>query len=130
MSGEKNLEVLLKSMKPKLNSGEYVFCTEKGIEKLNLDDSIMVFKEEESTTIVTKKEYADKLNLKYSFVSSWITLTVHSALDAVGLTAAFSKALTESNISCNVIAGYYQDHIFVDCKDVEKAMDVLNKFSE
>ncbi|MEY4106407.1 MAG: hypothetical protein RL181_749 [Bacteroidota bacterium] len=130
MGGEKKLEILLKSMKPKLNLGEYVFCTEKNIEQLNPDDLIMVFKEEESITIITRKEYADKLGLKYSFIASWITLTIHSSLDAVGLTAAFSKALAENNISCNVVAGYYHDHLFVDCKDAEKAMEVLNTFSE
>jgi hypothetical protein len=47
----------------------------------------------------------------------------------VGLTAAFSKALTEEDISCNVVAGYFHDHIFVDKKDAQKALAVLNKFS-
>lgn len=52
-------------------------------------------------------------------------MTVHSSLEAVGLTAAFSKALTQANISCNVIAAYYHDHIFVPMKDAERAMEVL-----
>ncbi|XXE67240.1 ACT domain-containing protein [Pseudomonas sp. R1-6] len=41
---------------------------------------------------------------------SIVTLTVHSALDAVGLTAAFATALGNAGISCNVIAAYYHDH--------------------
>ncbi|AUC81891.1 ACT domain-containing protein [Lacinutrix sp. Bg11-31] len=130
MSGEKKLDVLLKSMKPKHNVGEFVFCKTDNLEQINLNQIVMSFKEEESTTIIAKKEVADQLNLDYSFVASWITLTVHSSLEAVGLTAAFSNALSDNGISCNVVAAYYHDHIFVDTKDTEKAMEVLNAFSK
>lgn len=47
----------------------------------------------------------------------------------VGLTAAFSKLLAENNISCNVVAAYYHDHIFVMKKDAEKAMRLLSNFN-
>lgn len=130
MSGEKNLETLLKSMKPKLNSGEFVFSEVKSLDEINLNEVLMFFKENESITIIAEREVAEKMNLKYSYVSSWITLTIHSSLEAVGLTAAFSKALSEKEISCNVVAAFYHDHIFVDKKDAQKAMEILNKFSE
>ena len=130
MTGESNLETLLKTMKPKLNSGEFVFCIVRDLSLLDIKDTILVFKEEEAITIIIKKEIADTLKLDYSFVASWITLTVHSSLEAVGLTAAFSKALSDNGISCNVVAAYYHDHIFVDRKDAEKAMAILDKFSE
>ena len=67
---------------------------------------------------------ADSLNLKYSFVAAWITLTVHSLLEAVSLTAAFSGALANEGISCNVVAAFYHDHIFVDKAYAGKAMGV------
>lgn len=130
MSGEKNLDTLLKSMKPKHNVGEFVFCKTENLEQINLSQIIMSFKEEESITIIAEKAVADKLDLDYSFIASWITLTVHSSLEAVGLTAAFSKALSENGISCNVVAAYYHDHIFVDKNDTEKAMAILNEFSK
>ncbi len=125
MTGETNIDVLLKTMKPFLNEGEHVFCTTTN--KINIDDAIMFFTEKEGTTIILSKEKADALHLPYSFVAAWITLTVHSALEAVGLTAAFSTALAKENISCNVIAAFYHDHIFVDKKDAKRAMAVLEK---
>ena len=54
-----------------------------------------------------------------------ITLNVHSSLDAVGLTAAFSAKLTEKNISANVIAAYYHDHIFVPKEKAEQALNAI-----
>jgi len=130
MNGEKDLAKLLKSMKPKHNPGDYVFCTLKNVEKFDLTNVEMFFKEDEGFTIIIKKEIADRLHLEYSVIMSWITLTVHSSLEAVGLTAAFSKALSENDISCNVIAAYYHDHIFINKKDTEKAIEVLTKLSE
>jgi hypothetical protein len=130
MSGELNLNTLLKTMKPKLHIGEFVFCSLSNLTHINIEDVVLIFKEEEALTIIVKKEIADALNLAYSFVACWITLTVHSSLEAVGLTAAFSKALADNEISCNVVAAFYHDHIFVDKKNAEKAMAVLNSFSE
>ncbi|MEP0213290.1 MAG: ACT domain-containing protein, partial [Cellulophaga sp.] len=46
------------------------------------------------------------------------------------LTAAFSTELTKHNISCNVIAAYYHDHIFVDKNDTKKAISVLKELAE
>lgn len=129
MSGEKDLQTLLKSMKPEHNSGDYVFCKIEKLDPINLDDIVMFFKENEAATIILKKETADSLKLDYAIVMSWITLSVHSSLEAVGLTAAFSKALSDSNISCNVVAAFYHDHIFVNKKDVKKAIAILNSFS-
>lgn len=129
MSGEKNLQVLLKSMKPVHKPGDYVFCKVEKLENLDLDVIDMIFREEEAITLILKKEVADKLNLEYFVVMSWITLSVHSSLEAVGLTAAFSKALSDHEISCNVVAAFYHDHIFVNKKDMTKSMEILNAFS-
>jgi uncharacterized protein len=127
--GETNLQVLVQNIKPCLNKGEYVFCAVNDLESLNLNDIICFFKEEKAITIILERQKADALNLTYTFIASWITLTVHSALEAVGLTAAFSKALANNDISCNVVAGYYHDHIFVSKNDAELAMKVLEELS-
>lgn len=123
--GITNLEVLIKNMEPVLNEGEYVFATVKNTDAISRDMTICEIKEKEGITIVVAKEEAEKLGLPFEFIASWITLNVHSSLDAVGLTAAFSTVLGQHHISCNVIAGYNHDHIFINVKDKEKAMQVL-----
>lgn len=94
------------------------------------EDTLCEFKEKEGTTVVLTREKADELGLPYDYVAAWITHTIHSSLEAVGLTAAFSNELAKHNISCNVIAAYYHDHIFVNREDGEKALRVLTAFTE
>lgn len=123
------IERLISEMEPVLHEGEYVFVTVKDIDTIPRALTICEVKEKEGITVILSKTEANRLNLPFNFVAAWITLTVHSALDAVGLTAAFSTALAEHNMSCNVVAGYYHDHIFVDVKDKERAMEVLSNMS-
>ncbi|MFM2338725.1 MAG: hypothetical protein RL115_1918 [Bacteroidota bacterium] len=130
MTGEIALAKLIKQMKPELQSGTYIFCSTNNHPSILLQDAIMMFKEKEGITMVISKEVADKHNIPYSFVTAWITLTVHSSLEAIGLTAAFSKALADEAISCNVVAGYFHDHIFVNQDKAELAMATLKKLSE
>jgi uncharacterized protein len=125
MPGETNLATLLKTAKPEHNEGDYVFCRIADAGGFPVDEVVMVFREKEAVTVIVKKEWADRNGLEYSFVAAWITLTVHSSLVAVGLTAAFSTALASHGISCNVVAACYHDHIFVDSRDLSRAMDVL-----
>ena len=55
----------------------------------------------------------------------WITLSVPSDLTAVGLTAAVSRALADSGVACNVIAGHHHDHLLVPVESAGTAMEVL-----
>ena len=131
MSGEKNLNKLLTAMSPELMAGEFVFCC---FEKACYGDHselepIAAFSESEGLTLVISRERAIEHNIDYESVFSCITLRVHSSLDAVGLTAAFSAKLTEYEISANVIAGYYHDHIFVQTIQAENAMTALSELT-
>ncbi len=130
MSGETNLNTLLKNMTPVLNDGDYVYCTVTNTQNININEAIGIFKEEEAITVILKKETADRLELDYSYIAAWITLTIHSSLEATGLTAAFATALAKEEISCNVVAAYYHDHIFVAKKDAERAMAALRLLAE
>lgn len=126
MEGEVNLKNILKNLNPSLNEGKYVYCTVNNIDEIPFSKILFLFKEIESITVVLKKEDAEAMNLTFSYVASWITLEIHSSLSAVGLTAKFSQALSDAGISCNVVAAYFHDHIFVDEKDEAKAIEVLN----
>ena len=129
IDGESDLNKLIKGLSPKLNDGEYVFTSIKNIELLNTSEVICTFKEKEGLTLILERSRADQLGLRYNFIASWITLEVHSSLNAVGLTSLVTTELANNEISCNVIAGYYHDHIFVSTKDSLKALEILNYLS-
>lgn len=130
MSGESNLEVLLRSAAPQHNAGKYVFCTVKNISATLLTKAVATIREEEGVTLILPQAIADDQQLKYEYIAGWITLKVHSSLAAVGLTAAFSGALAQQGISCNVVAGYYHDHIFVAENDVTHALTILQNLGK
>jgi len=131
MGGETDLSILLKTMKPILNDGIYSFHCVGSLNsiKIPLGEIVMFFGEREAITLIVSQQTANKYNLGRENSFSWITLSVHSSLAAVGLTAAFSTALAKVNISCNVVSGYYHDHIFVVYSDTEGAMSELNRFN-
>jgi GNAT superfamily N-acetyltransferase len=115
---------LLRQLSPRLNPGAYVFATAN--DPLPHDaQAIVTVREDEGLTVVLPQERADALGLSSTFVAAWITLQVHSALDAVGLTAAVSRALAEASISANVVAGFHHDHVFVPHREAEQALRIL-----
>ncbi|MFI8293532.1 ACT domain-containing protein [Streptomyces sp. ms191] len=124
MSAERDLSRLLAGMRPELDPGRYVFTTVPGAVPPGITPLVTVT-EPEGLTLVLRQEDADRAALSYDYVAGWITLRVHSALDAVGLTAAVSRALAEAGLSCNVVAGYHHDHLFVEHERAERALAVL-----
>ena len=131
MTGETDLGIMLSTLSPQLMDGDYVFCTFPNAtygDHLELEP-IASFDEREGLTLIVSKARADQRGLSYASVFRGITLTVHSSLDAVGLTAAFSAKLTEHGISANVVAGFYHDHIFVQQEDAANAMSALGEFA-
>ena len=107
MAGETALTTLLRSMSPQLNDGDYVFCTLPDNRIPAGCEVIGSFREQEGLTVIVERQQAEQAGLSFDYLAAWITLNVHSALEAVGLTAAFASALGQAGISCNVIAGYY-----------------------
>lgn len=111
MPGETELAALLRGLDPELRPGRYVFTTVPRVPP-GLDPVVLV-REDEGVTLVVEQPDADRLGLAYDYVAAMLTLRVHSALGAVGLTAAVAARLAAAGMSCNVVAGYFHDHLFV-----------------
>ena len=131
MSGETDLSILISSMKPMLDPQHYLFCA---FPKLSIEDfagtrPFALILEEEGLTVVLPADQARQLGVTDGFQMRRITLTVHSALEAVGLTAAVAKALTAEGIPANVIAAYYHDHVFVPDDQADAALRKLQDLS-
>ena len=130
MAGETSLTTLLRSMTPVLNEGAYVFCCLTDATQLQGVQPLGSFQEREGLTVIVQRQQAEQLQLEIDYVAAWLTLEVHSALAAVGLTAAVAGALAGAGISCNVIAGYYHDHLFVAHADGQRALGVLQQLAD
>ncbi len=131
MSGEKDLEILLRSMRPKLSECQFVFCNilPDKLSTLKMEP-LFVFREEEGATIIIEKRQADSESLYYDDVWSRIELTVHSSLSAIGFLAAITAKLSENRISVNVVSAYFHDHLFVPQEKASLAMQVLDELQE
>ena len=121
-----DLDTLIASMEPELQPGVYVFASLPHDAVMSGAGVVATFREREGLTVVMEEGAARAAGIEPLFRAAWITLTVHSDLNAVGLTAAFARALGAANISCNVMAAAYHDHIFVPVDDAARAMDALS----
>jgi len=126
VTGGHDLAELLATLRPVVRVGEFVFVSLSDAPTVPCEVTV---REDEGLTCVVRREVADDLGWPYDFVAGWITLRVHSALAAIGLTAAVSEALTQSGISCNVVAGYFHDHLLVPIDRVDDAMAALEALS-
>ncbi|MES2936347.1 MAG: ACT domain-containing protein [Pseudomonadota bacterium] len=124
-AGVSDLTVLLRTLEPVLHEGVYVYSMVPAGADLGAIAAIATFREAEGTTVILPEPEALKARLPVLFRAAWITLKVHSDLQAVGLTAAFSRALSEAGISCNVVAAACHDHIFVPIERAGEAMQRL-----
>jgi hypothetical protein len=115
------------NLDPKVLIDDYVFC--------NFPSSyygdhtklkpIASFNEKEGLTLVIQKETANLNNLNYEGVFKCISLNLISSLTGVGLTAKISKILADNEISANIYAGFYHDHIFVPKEMSQNALKLL-----
>lgn len=96
-----DLAGMLAGMAPLLDARRWAFAV---VDSGAPYEAFAIIREDEGTTAIVPDLAGDFAR---------ITLTVHSALDGVGLTAAVAGALAERGIACNVVAGFHHDHLFV-----------------
>lgn len=126
-NGETDLNRLLETLTVSRRGDEYVvipipatdhdqasFAVGAGI------DAVMV--ETEAVTVVATRAAAAAMGWPQDRRWAWLTVDVHSSLDAVGLTAALANALAALDIPCNVIAAYYHDHLLVPVDRADEAI--------
>ncbi|MBB1482799.1 ACT domain-containing protein [Tessaracoccus sp. MC1865] len=135
MAGLTDLGAMLRELSPSVRDGRFVYV-------LRADDTLddydwealeveaqAVIVEEEGRTLVLEEEVALDYDKQFDGVFGWITLEVHSSLQAVGLTAAVSTALAGAGISCNMLAGLHHDHLLVPIDSVSNALEILERLS-
>ncbi len=125
--GETNLAALLQTMQPILQPDEYVFCTVPPGHPLPPLAPVAIFREVEGLTLIMSAAEAAQAGLASVYRCRWITLAVHSSLEAVGFLARITGMLAAHGISVNPVSGYYHDHLFVPAERAEEAMQLLHE---
>lgn len=129
MSGEDNLDTLIKTMSAALHDELFVFVTLKNRQiPIGLIPH-MQFREAEGQTLIVTQAEAEAHHLAYEFPCRMITLNVHSALDAVGFLARITTALAREKMGVNPVSGFYHDHLFVPEGRAQDAMEILRRLS-
>ncbi|WP_299286456.1 ACT domain-containing protein [uncultured Tateyamaria sp.] len=118
---------MIAGMTPVLVPGRWVYCAQTDPDKAATHgaQACAVIREAEGVTLILPEDVAQAHGYDTTVPMRQITLDVFSDLQGVGLTAAVAQALTDENISCNVVAAYHHDHVFVPEQDAERAMAAL-----
>ena len=125
-----DLDALLRHMEPELDPELYAYARLPDEGAAWPEYAIACFQEEEGRSIIALQSRLMAQGLKPVFPCRRITLKVHSALDAVGLTACISRALSDAQISANVVAALHHDHVFVPEGQARQALDALLSLSK
>lgn len=122
----RELPRLLSSLRPERQPGVWAYATCADDGALAHLRPVAIFREAEATTAIVREDDARAAGLEPLFVCAWITLSVHSDLQAIGMTAAVASALAARGIACNIVAAAYHDHLFVPLERADDAMCALH----
>ena len=124
MTGETDLSRMLASLRIERRDEPVTVVTAPA--PVGLGDGVgALVEEDEGTTVVVSISEAERRGWPIEFRAAWLTVSVHSSLEAVGLTAALSSVLADRGIACNVVAGYHHDHLLVPLDRADEAIECL-----
>jgi uncharacterized protein len=129
MSGERNLERLLRHLAPELHAAHYVYCCFTEGRLPDGLEALCTFRETEGLTAIVERSQAESAGVPFVFEARLITLTIHSSLEAIGLIAAVATRLADAGIPCNAIAAYHHDHILVPTAQASQALSALQSLA-
>jgi len=127
MSGQLDLSRMLASLDVEQRPGRFTFVTGDWPTLGAVAHATIA--ESEGPTYVVTADDARAAGAPVDFDAAWLTLTVWSSLEAVGLTAEVSRVLADAGIACNALAGYYHDHLLVPFDRVDEAIRLLRALS-
>ncbi|HEY4583133.1 MAG TPA: ACT domain-containing protein [Lysobacter sp.] len=126
MSGETDLAMMLRTLDVEPREGTWVLLTRPAPDATLDAQAAARIDEREGITYVVPEHVAHQHGGSPGFVAAWLSLRVHSSLDAVCLTAAVSCALADAGIACNVLAGFHHDHLLVPAARRDDAITALH----
>jgi uncharacterized protein len=126
MPSEHDLSLLLRHMRPVLHPVPHGFAVAA---PGAVASPFALIAEDEGMTVIAPLPALEAAGLDGAEPMARISLTIHSALTAVGLTAAIATALAARGISANVVAGFHHDHIFLPWDRRDDAMAALRALS-
>lgn len=113
MSVETHLPSILAHLDVDVRSGTFAVVTRRTPDAAADAVAVARITEVEGISYVVPEAFARAQGDPPEFIAAWLSLRVHSALNAVGVTAAVSGVLAERGIACNVLAGFHHDHLLV-----------------
>lgn len=114
-------------LSPRLATEEYGFATLDPGRAVPPGLALLAtFAEDEGLTLVATIATLDAAGIECQRGFARISLGLFSALEGVGLTAAVSAALADAGISCNMIAAYHHDHLFVPWNRRDEALRIVD----
>lgn len=120
---------MIAGMAPALDPATYAFVTtaDPARAAAAAPSALATFREAEGLSLILPLALAQALAFPDPLPMARITLTVHSALDGTGLTAAAATALAAAGIPCNMVAAFHHDHVFVPAAMAAQALGVLHQ---
>ncbi|GAB6195872.1 ACT domain-containing protein [Lysobacter xanthus] len=130
MTGETRLPTILAGLDVDVRPGTYLVISRRAPDPAADAVAEARLTEAEGITYVVPEAFARAQGDPPDFVAAWLSLRVHSALNAVGVTAAVSGVLAERGIACNVLAGRYHDHLLVPAARRDDAIAAIRSLRE